>query len=95
MEALPNCKYGEQCFRKNAYHIKKYRHCNEETDKKDESESVPDSEVLVEKEDNVESRRESLEKNSSKRMKLSNEVTIEQNENIDKFDLTTVESKIV
>lgn len=92
MQVLPDCKYGDKCFRKNAEHIKNYRHRCEEDVKKDESESCITPGALAEKEDDVESRRESLEKNSSKRIKLSDEAASEQNENIDRFDLTAVES---
>lgn len=92
MEVLPDCKYGDKCFRKNAEHIKNYRHRCEGDVKKDESESSIVPEAPAEKADNVESRRESLEKNSNKRIKLSDETASEQNENIDGFDLTAIGS---
>lgn len=98
METLskPLCKYGIKCFRKNADHLKNFNHFTEEKSseikknieiiKKEKFDEKIDSENFSEKE-NIENRRESLEKNPGKKRKLSNEKT---DGIIDKIDLTKV-----
>jgi len=87
-ESKPLCKYGVKCFRKNQKHLDDFNHnIEKETMKIDK---IENSDLIIQADkdkENVENRRESLEKNPPKKRRKSDE---DLNRNVEKIDLTTI-----
>ena len=88
------CKYGDNCYRKNADHLSHFYHNSLEISSQEkETDDIKESRVLLEEKENIESRRDSLEKNSNaKRQKLNDDV--DEDDTVEKLDLSTVESNL-
>lgn len=91
-EVKPICKYGAKCFRKNKKHLDEYNHNKEEQQigeiKEDFTDKIENIEAAIQNDkENVENRRESLEKNPPKKRRMSDE---DLSRDIEKIDLTTV-----
>ena len=92
-ESKPLCKYGVKCFRKNQKHLDEFNHnIEKETMIIDK---IENSGLIIQTDkdkENVENRRESLEKNPPKKRRKSDE---DLNRNVEKIDLTTIKGLIL
>ena len=86
------CKYGDKCYRKNADHLSHFYHNSLEIISQEKE--IDEIKESREEKENIESRRDSLEKNSNaKRQKLNDDV--EEDDTVERLDLSTVKSNLL